>query len=87
MTSLVGGLLNAADLVHGDLRKSPRRPNLEEMLFRYLARYYDEIGIGRSLEARIGDLPKEMSGDPELLYQAFSNLISNAFKYSRRMVS
>ncbi|MET0527974.1 MAG: ATP-binding protein [Microvirga sp.] len=81
MTSLVGGLLNAADLVHGDLRKSARRPNLKEMLLN-LARYYDEIGIGRGLEARIGDLPKEMSGDPELLYQAFSNLISNAFKYS-----
>src|SRR6185436_5843933 len=47
-----------------------------------LARYYGEIGISRALQAQIGQLPAEITGDPELLYQVFSNLISNAFKYS-----
>jgi signal transduction histidine kinase len=47
-----------------------------------LAHYYAEIGVGGGIEARIAELPTEVTGDPELLYQVFSNLISNAFKYS-----
>jgi two-component system, OmpR family, sensor kinase len=47
-----------------------------------LARYYRDIGFADSLNEQIAGLPKEVSGDPELLYYAFSNLVSNAFKYS-----
>jgi len=82
MTSLVGSLVNAVEVAHGDLRSRTRPFDLREML-QNITRYYDELGIGRGLEAQIGDLPPEIAGDPELLYQAFSNLISNAFKYSR----
>src|SRR5215212_12168022 len=81
MTSLVGSLVNAVELAHGELPKRIRRFDFRAML-QDLARYYDGIGIGRGLQAQIGDLPPELAGDPELLYQVFSNLISNAFKYS-----
>jgi signal transduction histidine kinase len=81
MTSLVGSLVNAVELAHGELPKRIRRFDLREMLHD-LSRYYDGIGIGRGLQARIGDLPAEIIGDPQLLYQVFSNVISNAFKYS-----
>jgi signal transduction histidine kinase len=47
-----------------------------------LRRYYAEIGMDDVLEVRIGQLPEGITGDPDLLYYAFSNLISNAFKYS-----
>ena len=81
MTSLVGSLVNAVELAHGELPKRIRPFDLREML-QDLTRYYDGIGIGRGLQAQLGDLPAVMIGDPQLLYQVFSNVISNAFKYS-----
>ena len=81
MTNLVGSLLNAVEFARGELRARTRPFDLGPML-RDLARYYGEIGIGRDLQANVGQLPLQITGDPELLYQAFSNLISNAFKYS-----
>jgi len=74
MTSLVASLMNAVELAHGDLRVRMRRFDLRQMLDN-LARYYAEIGVGR-LEGRIGEFPREVTGDAELLYQAFSNLVS-----------
>jgi signal transduction histidine kinase len=81
MTSLVASLTNAMELAHGDLRARMRRFDLQDML-ESLARYYAAIGVGGGLQAQIGELPTEVTGDPELLYQVFSNLLSNAFKYS-----
>jgi signal transduction histidine kinase len=81
MTSLVASLTNAMELAHGDLRARMRPFDLQDML-ESLARYYAEIGVGGGLQAHIGELPSEVTGDPELLYQVFSNLVSNAFKYS-----
>jgi signal transduction histidine kinase len=37
---------------------------------------------GRRVEVRVGDLP-DASGDPGLLKQVFTNLLSNAFKFTR----
>ena len=80
MTSLVASLTEAIELAHGQLRVRMRKLALEELL-RGLVHYYREIGVG-ALEAHIDQLPAEIIGDPELLYQVFSNLLSNAFKYS-----
>jgi signal transduction histidine kinase len=80
MTSLVASLVNAMELAHGDLRARMRPFDLKGML-ESLARYYAEIGVGGGLEARFGQIPTVI-GDRELLYQVFSNLVSNAFKYS-----
>lgn len=35
------------------------------------------------IKSEIGDLPKTITSDPELLYQVLENLLSNAVKYSR----
>jgi signal transduction histidine kinase len=81
MTSLVASLMKAMELARGDLRARMRPFDLKEMLDA-LAQYYAEIGVGGGLRACIGELPTEVMGDSELLYQVFSNLVSNAFKYS-----
>jgi signal transduction histidine kinase len=80
LVSLVVSLTGAMEISNGS---TPRiRPfNLPRILLD-LRRSYSEIGMDGTLEERIEDLPDEMTGDPELLYYAFSNLISNAFKYS-----
>lgn len=35
------------------------------------------------IKSEIGDLPKTITSDPELMYQVFENLLSNAVKYSK----
>lgn len=35
------------------------------------------------IKSEVGDLPKTITSDPELLYQVFENLLSNAVKYSK----
>lgn len=36
-----------------------------------------------TIKSEIGELPKTITSDPELLYQVFENLLSNAVKYSK----
>ena len=36
-----------------------------------------------TIKPDIGDLPKTITTDPDLLYQIFENLLSNAVKYSK----
>ncbi|WP_162299133.1 sensor histidine kinase [Microvirga ossetica] len=81
MTSLVVSFTGAMEIASGQAQPRTRRFDLSRML-RDLQGYYREIGMGDILEEEIGDLPQEITGDPELLYYAFSNVISNAFKYS-----
>lgn len=36
-----------------------------------------------TIKTEVGELPKTITSDPELIYQVFENLLSNAVKYSR----
>jgi signal transduction histidine kinase len=36
-----------------------------------------------TIKAEVGELPKTITSDPELIYQVFENLLSNAVKYSK----
>jgi len=47
-----------------------------------LVGYYKKIGLTVRFNEHIDDLPDRVTGDPKLLKCAFSNLISNAIKYS-----
>jgi signal transduction histidine kinase len=80
--SLVASFTGAMEMADGQMQLRVRAFDLRRML-RDLQRYYHEIGMGDIDEEGIGDIPGTITGDPELLYYAFSNLMSNAFKYSR----
>ncbi len=41
------------------------------------------IDNGVTIKTEIGELPKTITSDPELIYQVFENLLSNAVKYSK----
>jgi signal transduction histidine kinase len=81
MTSLVVSFTGAMEIANGQIQSRTRRFDLYRML-RDLRGYYREIDMGDILEEGIDDMPQEITGDPELLHYAFSNLLSNAFKYS-----
>jgi signal transduction histidine kinase len=50
-------------------------------MVRSLIDYYKEMDLSVCFNEHLGQLPK-ISGDPKLLRCAFSNLVSNAMKYS-----
>ncbi|MGO8777463.1 MAG: ATP-binding protein [Rhodomicrobium sp.] len=81
MTSLVVSLTAEMEMMNKPARLQKCRFSPAQMLHDLLA-YYSGIGGRVTFEEKTEGLPKEISGDPKLLRCAFSNLISNAIKYS-----
>jgi signal transduction histidine kinase len=80
MISLVVSLTSAMEVTSDRKHSASRRFDLSAKL-RDLASYYRETGVDIVLNEQIDD-GIEMCGDAELLHSAFSNLLSNALKYS-----
>jgi two-component system sensor histidine kinase/response regulator len=79
MGQLVDDLLRLSRLGRQALSKRPVSvPTLVQSVLDDLSK---ESGV-RTMEVRIGELP-DVVGDPSLLRQAFVNLLSNAFKFTR----
>ena len=80
MGILIDDLLTLSRMSRAPLSK--RKVNTEELVRGVLddLRFMKE---GRQIELHIGNLP-ECTGDPDLLKQVWSNLLSNAFKYTRQ---
>ncbi len=81
LTSLVASLTAELEMVNKPVQAEKRLFDPSAML-QDLVDYYKEIDLKVHFDERIGELPKEVTGDPKLLRCAFSNLISNAMKYS-----
>ena len=81
MTSLVASLTAEMEMVN---RQAP--PEISSFdpakMLHDLVGYYKKIGLTVRFNEHIDDLPDRVTGDPKLLKCAFSNLISNAIKYS-----
>jgi PAS domain S-box-containing protein len=80
MGRLVDDLLHLAQL--GRQHAKPRRTSLDPLIDEVLTNLRAEI-IKRDVEIRVGALPAVVC-DPGLMKVVFTNLVSNAVKYTRR---
>src|SRR6266436_1966201 len=83
ITHLIDNLLNTSRLFDGGagLYFHPEEIDVAALL-REVSQLHREIAPGSQILARFGAGPLQMMGDPKLLFQVFSNLVSNAIKYS-----
>jgi signal transduction histidine kinase len=81
LTDLMESVLNAARLEEGRIAYAPEACSLKEVL-EDLAGSYRDIYGDRDVILSVDDLPSEILADAKLLRQVFSNLLSNACKYS-----
>lgn len=79
MARLINDLLRLSRLGRQPLAKSP--VNIRALVLEVLDELQKEQG-DRRVQVEIGDLPDGV-GDPALLKQVFTNLLSNAFKFTR----
>lgn len=76
----IDALLRVAQLAHQPL--SRRRVDVNALLAGVIGQL-QIAAAGRRVDVALGDVP-EIDGDPELLRLAFGNILSNAFKFTRK---
>ncbi|MGA2550306.1 MAG: ATP-binding protein [Burkholderiaceae bacterium] len=83
MTDLLESLINSSRLLDAGegLYFHPSEFSLASLL-REVCQMHREMSADAWIVEHIGNLPTISVGDTKLLYQAFSNLVSNAIKYS-----
>jgi two-component system, OmpR family, sensor kinase len=83
LTHLMENLLNSARLVDSgaELYFHPVEFDLA-VLLREVCQLHREISPKSQILQRVKTHPLMMFGDPKLLFQAFSNILANAIKYS-----
>lgn len=81
MTGVMESLLAASRLLDGQAVFQPTEFDLPALL-REICQVHREATRGANIDERYEDLPRTLCGDPKLLFHAFSNLVSNAIKYS-----
>ncbi|MEZ5932535.1 MAG: HAMP domain-containing sensor histidine kinase [Alphaproteobacteria bacterium] len=81
LTELMESVLNAARLEEGRIAFAPQACSLIDMLAELCGSYAD-INMDRHFMLNVAELPESIVADPKLLRQVFSNLLSNACKYS-----
>jgi signal transduction histidine kinase len=83
ITHLIDNLLNTSRLFDGGAGLYFRSEKIDvAALLREVSQLHREIAPGSQIVERFPTEPLQMMGDPKLLFQVFSNLVSNAIKYS-----
>jgi len=83
ITHLIDNLLNTSRLFDGGAGLYFHREELDlAALLHEVSQLHREIAPGSQILDRFGAEPLHMTGDTKLLFQVFSNLVSNAIKYS-----
>jgi two-component system, OmpR family, sensor kinase len=89
MTQLIDNLLNSSRLIDGGVGGGegggqyfhPAEMDMAALL-QEVCQLHREMVPGAHIAERIAAAPMPMVGDPKLLFQVFSNVLSNAIKYS-----
>jgi two-component system OmpR family sensor kinase len=83
MTHLMDNLLNSSRLIDGGagLYFSPAEMNLTALLQEVCQLHREMVPVAK-IEERFAAAPLPVIGDAKLLHQVFSNILSNAIKYS-----
>jgi len=89
MTQLIDNLLNSSRLIDGGVGGKggggqyfhPAEMDMAALL-QEVCQLHREMVPGAHIAERIAAAPMPMVGDPKLLFQVFSNVLSNAIKYS-----
>jgi signal transduction histidine kinase len=80
---LIDNLLNTSRLFDGGAGLYFRSEEINvATLLHEVSQLHREIAPGSQIVERFPTEPLQMMGDPKLLFQVFSNLVSNAIKYS-----
>jgi PAS domain S-box-containing protein len=81
MIDMIDGILSSARLDSGEIRFAPQPVSLRDLI-REVCRRQSALSPRHDIQLDLDGLPAEMTGDPALLDQVFTNLLSNATKYS-----
>jgi two-component system, OmpR family, sensor kinase len=83
MAHLIDNLLNSSRLIDGGAAHYFHPAELDVApLLHEVCQLHREMVPTAQIAERITDAPMQTVGDPKLLFQAFSNLLANAVKYS-----
>lgn len=83
MTELMNNILIFGSYEAGQTKTQSTEILIDQLLMKIDALYFSNEPDGRKLEVEICGSPRMLLGDEMLLTHAFSNVISNAFKYSK----
>jgi two-component system OmpR family sensor kinase len=83
MTHLIDNLLNSSRLIDGGAEPyfHPAEIDVASLLHE-VSQLHREMAPRSHIVEQFGTAPLPMIGDPKLLFQVFSNILSNAIKYS-----
>lgn len=82
LSGLVERTLDASKLATGKIQFSPEAFELDKLIVDIIERHY-MLATGFSFTINLEEVKGEIEGDPRLVDHIFSNLISNAIKYSK----
>lgn len=83
MTELMNNILIFGSYEAGQTKTQSTEILIDQLLMKIEELYFSNEPDGRKLEVEICGSPRTLLGDEMLLTHAFSNVLSNAFKYSR----
>ncbi len=81
MIGLIDSTLSASRMEAGQIELELAQCSLHEIL-ETVCRHQQEIAPEHDIRLAVGDAPDHIVADPKLLEQIFTNLVSNAVKYS-----